>query len=94
MNLIKNFLLFFGGIILLIVGIWVKWCLIFGIVLLFIDVVIALVGQIRIMNTAINSDDPNFTEWQNAMLSPDWKDRIMDLTETKMDDLNYNDSEE
>ncbi len=93
MNMTKNFLLFFLAIILLIVGIWVKWCLILGLALLALDIIISLVEQIQIRNTTLNSDDPNFKEWQEAILSPNWKDNIINLTESKMENSDEEDSD-
>ena len=92
MNLTKNFFLFLPSIILLIVGIWVKWCLFVGVALLLLDVIISLIEQIQIRNTTINSNNPNFKEWQDAILSSDWKNNIMDLTESKIDDTNDKES--
>jgi len=62
MNLTKNFFLFLPSIILLIVGIWVKWCLFVGVALLLLDVIISLIEQIQIRNATINSDNPSFKE--------------------------------
>jgi len=92
MNLTKNFFLFLPSIVLLIVGIWVKWCLFVGVALLLLDVIISLIEQIQIRNTTINSNNPNFKEWQDAILSSDWKNNIMDLTESKIDDTNDKES--
>ena len=92
MNLTKNFFLFLPSIVLLIVGIWVKWCLFVGVALLLLDVIISLIEQIQIRNATINSDNPNFKEWQDAILSSDWKNNIMDLTESKIDDTNDKES--
>ncbi len=92
MNLTKNFFLFLPSIILLIVGVWVKWCLFVGVALLLLDMIISLIEQIIIRNATINSDNPNFKEWQDAILSSDWKNNIMDLTESKIDDTNDKES--
>ncbi len=92
MNLTKNFFLFFSSIILLIVGIWVKWCFFVGVALLLIDVIISLIEQIQIRSATINSDNPNFKEWQDAILSSDWKNNVMDLIESKIDDTNDEES--
>ena len=92
MNLTKNFFLLLPCIILLIVGIWVKWCFFVGVALLLLDVIISLIEQIQIRNATINSDNPNFKEWQDAILSSDWKNNIMDLTESKIDDTNDKES--
>ncbi len=94
MNLTKNFFLFFPSIVLLIVGIWVKWCLFIGAALLLLDVIISLIEQIQIRSATINSDNPNFKEWQDAILSSDWKNNVKDLIESKIDDTNDEESNE
>ena len=88
MNLTKNFFLFFPSIVLLIVGILVRWCFFVGIALLLLDVIISLIEQIQIRSATINSHNPNFKEWQDAILSSDWKNNVMDLTESRIDDTN------
>ena len=87
-NLTKNFFLFFSSIILLIVGIWVKGCFFVGIALLLLDVIISLIEQIQIRSATISSDNPNFKEWQEAILSPDWKNNVLDLSQSKINDDN------
>lgn len=84
MNLIKRFILLLAGIILLIVGNWVNVCSPIGAALLILTVILAFMEQIQIRNTMLNSDNPEFAEWQDAILSPNWKENIMDLTETKI----------
>lgn len=86
MNLLKNFLLFFPSIIFLIIGIWIKWCFFVGVALLLSDVVISLIEQFKIRSAAINSDNPDFKEWQDAILSSEWKNNVIELTESKIDD--------
>lgn len=91
-NLIKYFFLFFPSIILLILGIWVKWCFFVGAALLLLDVIISLIEQIKIRSAVINSDSPDFKEWQDAILSFDWKNNVMNLTEYKINDTNGEES--
>lgn len=85
LNITKNFFLLIPAIILLIIGIWVKLCLKIGLILLIIDIILSFVEQIRIMLTTLNSSNPNFSEFQNAILSDNWKDNIMNLVEEKID---------
>ena len=94
MNLTKNFFLFFPSIILLIAGIWVKWCFFIGIALLMLDVIISLIEQIQIRSATMNSDNPNFKEWQDAILSSDWMKNVKDLTESKIDGTKDEESNE
>ncbi len=92
MNLIKNYFLLFPSIILIIVGVWVKWSFFVGVALLLLDVIISLIQQIQIRNSTINNDNPDFKEWQDAILSSDWKNNVMDLTESKIDNTNDEES--
>lgn len=94
LNLTRNFILLLFGFIFLFIGIWVKLCWQLGISLLLADVVISLIQQIQIRNTILNSDDPNFNELQDAMMSPDWKDNIKDIIETKMNEFDDDEDEE
>lgn len=67
MNMTKNIFLLIPGLILCIIGIWVKPCLFIGAALLVIDVVISLIEQIRIKKTVENNSDPNFESWAEIM---------------------------
>jgi len=84
MNLFKNFILILLGVIFLVIGIGVQWCLILGVGLLLLNVVISFGQQIQIRNTTLSSDDPDFQQWQDAMLSPDWMENIKEMTESKI----------
>ena len=94
MNIIKRFYLLFPAIILLLIGIIIPWCLFIGSALLFLDIVLSLGEQIVLRNTTLNSDNPNFKEFQDAMLSPGWKDNIKNLMESKIDNYSEEDSDE
>lgn len=84
MNLFKNFILLLLGVVFLIIGIGVQWCLNLGLGLLLLNVAISFVQQIQIRNTTLSSDDPDFQQWQDAMLSPDWMENIQKMTEQKI----------
>lgn len=86
MNITRNFYLFYPSIILLIVGIGVKACATVGMAMLLADIIISLIQQIQIRNATLYSDNPNFSEWQDAILSSDWKENIKDLLESNLDD--------
>ena len=94
MNLTKNFLFFYPGLILLFIGIWSDVCLKLGLCLLFADVAVSLIEQIQIRNTVLNSDNPEFEKWQNAMLSEDWRENIQNIIETKTDETDDDETEE
>ena len=82
------FWLFIPGIILLIIGIFVKPCLYIGLALLLIDIVLSLIEQLRIRQAFLEeSDNPAFREFQDA-LSTDgrWKNNIVDLINQKISD--------
>ena len=77
------FWLFIPAIILLMVGIWVKKCVYFGLVLLALDVILSLLEQLKIRNAVLQeSDNPDFRAFQEA-LSKDgnWTENIRELVE-------------
>ncbi len=94
MNLTKNFLFFYPGLILLFIGIWSDVCLKLGLCLLLADVAVSLIEQIQIRNTVLNSDNPEFEKWQNAMLSEDWRENIQNIIESKTDETDDDETEE
>lgn len=79
MNIIKNYYIFFPGIILCIAGIWVKVCLFIGLFLLLLDIIFSLFEQIRIKHAVEHNDDLNFKPWAEAMMAEDWKKSIQNL---------------
>lgn len=85
LNITKRLFLLLPAILLLILGIFFEKCLLFGLALLLLVIAIALIEQIQIRNATLNSDDPNFQEWQDAILSPKWRENITDLLETKIE---------
>ncbi len=70
---ITNFLfrfswLFIPSIVLLIVGIWVDWCLYAGLALLAIDIITSFVEQMKIRKTMLSdSDNEQFRKFQDAV---------------------------
>ena len=69
--MIRSFYLFLPGLILCIVGIWVKVCLWIGLGLLGFDLLINLVDQLRIRQTALTpSDNPEVNELMEALTGP------------------------
>ena len=86
--LFRFFWLFLPGIILLIVGIFVKPCLYVGLALLLIAVLLSLVEQFSLRQAFLEeSDNPDFRAFQDA-LSKDgnWKDNIDELLSQKISD--------
>ena len=94
MNITKNFLLLIPGVLLCIVGIWVRICLIIGLSLLAIDLIISFVEQLQIKNTVENTNNPNLVPWANAMMSDDWKSSVQDLLNNTIDENNTDDNKE
>ena len=84
MNLLKNFILLLLALVFLVIGIGVQWCLELGLGLLALNVVIAFVQQLQIRNTTLSSDNLDFQQWQEAMLSPEWMKNIKEMTEHKI----------
>ena len=72
---LTNFLFHFfylsvPGIILCIVGIWVKSCLWIGLAILGLDVILSIIEQLRIRKAAVTpSDNPEFNELMDAFCS-------------------------
>ena len=73
---LTNFLFHFfylsiPGIILCIVGIWVKSCLWIGLAVLGLDVILSIIEQLRIRKAAVTpSENPEFNELMDAFCSP------------------------
>lgn len=68
-NIFFHFIwLFIPSIILLIIGIFVDWCLYVGLALLAIDIIVSFIEQIRIRQAMLSdSDNEEFTKFQDAM---------------------------
>ena len=62
--------LFFPGIIMLIVGIWVDWCFYAALVLLIADLVLSLLHQLKVrrMFLALTGNNP-FIQFQNTIIN-------------------------
>lgn len=94
MNMTKNFYLFFPALILIFIGMWNTPCLVIGWAFMIADVVLSYIEQRQIQKGIENSNNPYFEEWKNAMLSPDWKDNVRDLLDSKIQDTEKEDSED
>ena len=88
-NIVFHFFwLFVPSIILLIIGLFSQTCLKIGSALLFLDIILSLIEQIRIRQTCLKeSDNPDFKKFQDA-LSKDgnWIENIGELVERKRAD--------
>ena len=62
------FWLFVPSVILLIIGIWVDWCLYAGLALLGIDIIASFVEQMKIRQAMLSdSDNEQFRKFQDAV---------------------------
>lgn len=70
-NFLFHFIyLFIPGIILCIIGIWVKSCLWIGLAILGLDLILSIIEQIHIRKTVETpSDNPAFNELMDALCS-------------------------
>ena len=88
---LTNFLFHFfylsiPGIILCIVGIWVKPCLWIGLAILGLDVVLSIIEQLRIRKAAVTpSDNPEFNELMDALCSPDGLEAVRRIVDAKIE---------
>ena len=83
MNLTKNVLLLLPGIVLCLIGLWVRPCLYIGAALLAIDVVFSLIEQLRIKKTVETSTNPNFEPWAEIMSKDNWSEALINAVNEK-----------
>lgn len=87
---LTNFLFLFfylsvPGIILCIVGIWVKPCLWIGLAILGLDAILSIIEQLRIRKAAVSpSDSPEFNELMDVFCSPDGLDGVKKIVDSKI----------
>ena len=87
---LTNFLFHFfylsiPGIILCIVGIWVKSCLWIGLSVLGLDVILSVIDKLRIRKAAVTpSDNPEFNELMDAFCGPDGLDAVRKIVDAKI----------
>ena len=91
LSVLTNFLFHFfylsvPGIILCIVGIWVKSCLWIGLAILGLDVILSIIEQLRIRKAAVTpSDNPEFNELMDAFCSPDGLEAVRRIVDAKIE---------
>ena len=74
------------GIILCIVGIWVKPCLWIGLAILGLDVILSIIEQLRIRKAAVTpSDNPEFNELMDAFCSPDGLEAVRRIVDARIE---------
>ena len=87
---LTNFLFHFfylsiPGIVLCIVGIWVKSCLWIGLAILGLDAILSITEQLRIRKAAVTpSDNPEFNELMDAFCSPDGLEAVRKIVDAKI----------
>ena len=87
---LTNFLFHFfylsvPGIILCIVGIWVKSCLWIGLAILGLDVILSIIEQLRIRKAAVNpSDNHELNELMDAFCGPDGLEAVRKIVDAKI----------
>ena len=88
---LTNFLFHFfylsvPGIILCIVGIWVKSCLWIGLVILGLDLILSIIEQLRIRKAALTpSDNPEVNELMDAFCGPGGLEALGKMLDEKME---------
>lgn len=85
-NFLLHFLyLFIPGIVLCIVGIWVRFCLWIGLAILGLDIILSIIEQLRIRKVATTpSDNPEFNELMDAFCGPDNLDTVRKVVDKKI----------
>ncbi len=87
---LTNFLFHFfylsiPGIILCLVGIWVKSFLWIGLAILGLDVILSVIEQLRIRKAAVTpSDNPEFNELMDAFYGPDGLEAVGKILDAKI----------
>ena len=73
------------GIILCIIGIWVKTCLWIGLGILCIDLILSVVEQLRIRKAALTpSDNTEYNQLMEALTGPGGLDAFMQVLDDKI----------
>ncbi len=78
----RRFYLFIPAVILLIIGIWVKLCLVIGFALMLIDVLISFIDQLQIRKTMLTeSDNSDFNLFREAVLLEGWEENVRNVVD-------------
>ena len=79
------FYLSFPGIILCLIGIWVKPCLWIGLSILLLDLILSIIDQLRIRKAAVTqSENPEFNELMDAFCGPDGLNAVWKILDEKI----------
>ena len=75
-------ILMITGLILVALGVFWKPLLFVGALIVAFDLLVAFSSQLRLRRiTLSDSDDPEFKEFQNAILSRNWRENIKNLAQ-------------
>lgn len=89
------FYLFVPGIILCIVGTWVKSCLWIGLAILGLDLILSIIEQLHIRKAAVTrSDNPEFNELMDAFCSPGGLEAFRNVVDGKIKSAQVSESHE
>lgn len=84
------FYLFVPGVILCIVGIWIKACMWIGFGILSVDMVLAIIEQTRICKAAVShSDNSEFNELMDAFSGPNGLEAVRKILDEKIETSNH-----
>jgi hypothetical protein len=86
LSILRSFLWLAVSTVLLIIGRTTPWCAAAGLALLVLVVAVAIIKQLIYRHTVLHSVNSEFTDWQAAMLSPDWEENVRDMVERAMND--------
>ena len=86
LSILRSFLWLVVSTVLLIIGRTTPWCAAAGLALLVLVVAVAIIKQLAYRHTVLHSHDPEFDDWQAAMLSPDWNENVKAMVERAMND--------
>ncbi len=86
---LTNFLFHFfylslPGMILCFIGIWVKSCLKIGLVILFIDLILSIIEQMRIRKAALTSTHPDVMELMDVLNGPEGIHGVKEWTDKRI----------
>ena len=83
LSILRSFLWLVISTVLLIMGRNIPWCGAAGLAILTIVVGVAIVRQLIYRHTLLHGMDE---EWQDATLSPEWRENVIAMVERAMND--------
>ena len=93
--LFHYFYLLVPGVILCVVGVWVKTCLWIGLAILLLDLIFSVIDQLRIVKAATaESDNPEFNELMDAFCGDGGLQAVGDLLNQRIAESTPVDPEE